>query len=202
MSGLPDWTRRRGAQALRLRASRARPRHDVARLCGSDGRACFRPSRCWSSASRRRSIRRARLRASMCSGCRCACCPPKSAATPPATSPRATGIGSRTPTPIVSSKSSSATRRERRPRSWPAHVESPADLERAQSEPRRRRQSRRQPPSGAELSLPPGAAAGRGWNTPVGDLCISSAPSTWPGAGTGAGSGYMLAKHAVRGFER
>ena len=41
-------------------------------------RACCPTSRCWWSASRPRSIRRARLQASMCCGCRCACCPPRS----------------------------------------------------------------------------------------------------------------------------
>ena len=35
------------------------------------------------------------------------------------------------------------------------------------------------------------------WNTPVKDLYMIGA-STWPGAGTGAGSGYMLAKMLAR----
>jgi phytoene dehydrogenase-like protein len=35
------------------------------------------------------------------------------------------------------------------------------------------------------------------WRTPVRDLYIIGA-STWPGAGTGAGSGYMLAKTLAR----
>jgi phytoene dehydrogenase-like protein len=36
-----------------------------------------------------------------------------------------------------------------------------------------------------------------GWRTPVKDLYLIGA-STWPGAGTGAGSGYMLAKMLAR----
>ena len=35
------------------------------------------------------------------------------------------------------------------------------------------------------------------WKTPVKDLYMIGA-STWPGAGTGAGSGYMLAKMLAR----
>ena len=42
---------------------------------------------------------------------------------------------------------------------------------------------------------PPGHAE---WSTPVGNLYHVGA-STWPGAGTGAGSGYMLAQRLVRG---
>ncbi|NKB27271.1 MAG: FAD-dependent oxidoreductase [Rhodobacteraceae bacterium] len=42
---------------------------------------------------------------------------------------------------------------------------------------------------------PPGHAD---WSTPVGNLFHVGA-STWPGAGTGAGSGYMLAQRLIRG---
>ena len=75
------------------------------------------------------------------------------------------------------------------------YVESPADLER-RTEPRRRR-----PTSGSHhlsqnfMFRPfPGWAR---WKTPVKDLYMIGA-STWPGAGTGAASGYMLARMLAR----
>ena len=61
------------------------------------------------------------------------------------------------------------------------------------SEPDRRRQPFREPSSRPEFFPASGRRAIRATATPVKGLYLCGA-STWPGAGTGAGSGFMLAK--------
>ena len=88
LDDLPDWRAGAGAARLRLCPSRAVARSDGANLSAGDRGPAARSSRCWWSASRRRSIRPARRPASMCCGCRCGCCRARCRATRPATSRR------------------------------------------------------------------------------------------------------------------
>ena len=143
-------------------------------------------------ASRPRSIRRARRPASTCSGCRCACCRRTFAATPPADITRHNGTR---PKRAYADRVGDIIERYApgfRSNILARTVHSPADLERDNP------------------NLVGGDSLGGshhldqnflfrpafGWSRyrmPVERLYMVGA-STWPGAGTGAGSGFMLAK--------
>ena len=184
--------RRRRVAQIRLCASRALLCGDGERPTPRRSMDCCRPNRGWSSDSRPRSIRRARRPDSTCCGCRCGCCLRKSAATPWASSPAREwdevkeAYADRVVDLIARyAPGFSASILDRT-------VLSPADLERDNP------------------NLVGGDSLGGshhldqnflfrpafGWSryrTPVKRLYMVGA-STWPGAGTGAGSGFMLAK--------
>ncbi len=77
LDGLPDWTRRRRAEEFRLCPRRAVARPDGEDLPAGDCRAAAGRAGAGGRPADRRSIRRVRPKASMCSGCRCAHCQPR-----------------------------------------------------------------------------------------------------------------------------
>ena len=187
----------RRAETLRLCASRARPRHDVARLRRGDGRAASgRAGARGRPADGDRPVARAGRQAHpLGAGARGS--RRSSGATPPAPSRRETGTEAKEAyadrVVDIIERYAPGTREKILAR----HVESPVDLE------------RRNPNlvGGDQLAGSHHLSQNflfrpmRGWAryaTPVKDLYLIGA-STWPGAGTGAGSGYMLAKMLADG---
>ena len=156
LDGLPDW--RAGAELRHSPMSISRPRSTRWRApISRRSPACCRTSRCWSSASRPRSIRRARRMASMCCGCRCACCPPRFKATRQARSRRRhwDEVKERYADRVMGIIESYAP--GLRGKILGRAVFSPLDLERENPESRRRRPDLRQPPFRAEFPVPAGA---------------------------------------------
>jgi phytoene dehydrogenase-like protein len=108
-----------------------------------------------------------------------------------ARSPRPTGRQRPTPLPNARWTFLTATPPAPAPGSLAA-ASSPRRAGGRQPQPRRRRSGLRQPPSGPELPVPPGTRPCR-WIDPAENLHLTGA-AVWPGAGTGAGPGYLLAR--------